>query len=470
MAERVVRHKDRTPFEAHGVDAEIRSTLHKRVDLPSGGYLIFDYAEAFTVIDVNTGRFVGSRSRTSTARLEETVTKNNVEAAKEVVRQLRLRDIGGIIVIDFVDMANPKNRATVEEALARARTRPDEDVRRRDLPARPGGDDASERHRGAARSSRVAVRPARATARSSPRRPLSWTSSAGCARSPARALARRRSASSSTPAYDMLVGPARGSAGRDRGGHEAPLLPRIEPRCAVRPRNVLDKAHWPSSSRAAVEEGQELELKLVEVGLYDPEAGVGKLDGLDVAVAGAAKLVGKKVRVRVERVLNGTAFARLAGTPEHVVAAITAEGLAEKPTRASRPRKAVEPVAEAVEPEPGDDEPRKRWPRKPTQRLQRRRRSARDEALRPQPPQEAGGRAAEEGAVTVEEPEPVTPKIHLPAADLGTEPNADGANGDEATAEAATPKKKTRRGSRGGRRRRKPAAAAAASPEAEPAP
>ena len=120
MAERVVRYKDRAPlFEAHGVDAEIRSTLNKRVDLPSGGYLIFDYAEAFTVIDVNTGRFVGSRSRTSTARLEETVTKNNVEAAKEVVRQLRLRDIGGIIVIDFVDMANPKNRATVEEALKR---------------------------------------------------------------------------------------------------------------------------------------------------------------------------------------------------------------------------------------------------------------------------------------------------------------------------------------------------------------
>ena len=120
MADRVVRYKDRTPlFEAHGVDAEIRSTLHKRVDLPSGGYLVFDYAEAFTVIDVNTGRFVGSRSRTSTARLEETVTKNNVEAAKEVVRQLRLRDIGGIIVIDFVDMANPKNRATVEEALKR---------------------------------------------------------------------------------------------------------------------------------------------------------------------------------------------------------------------------------------------------------------------------------------------------------------------------------------------------------------
>ena len=118
MAERVSRYRDKVPlFEAFGVDAEIRSTLSRRVDLPSGGYLIFDYAEAFTVIDVNTGRFVGSRSKTSGARLEDTVTKNNLEAVKEVVRQLRLRDIGGIIVIDFIDMANPKNREAVEQAL-----------------------------------------------------------------------------------------------------------------------------------------------------------------------------------------------------------------------------------------------------------------------------------------------------------------------------------------------------------------
>src|SRR6185437_3029034 len=118
MAERVSRYRDKVPlFESFGVEAEIRSTLSRRVDLPSGGYLIFDYAEAFTVIDVNTGRFVGSRSKSSGARLEDTVTKNNLEAVKEVVRQLRLRDIGGIIVIDFIDMANPKNREAVEGAL-----------------------------------------------------------------------------------------------------------------------------------------------------------------------------------------------------------------------------------------------------------------------------------------------------------------------------------------------------------------
>ena len=118
MVERVVRYKEKTSLmEAFGVEQEIKSTIGRRVDLPSGGYLIFDYAEAFTVIDVNTGRFVGGRGKNSGGRLEDTITKNNLEAVKEVVRQLRLRDIGGIIVIDFIDMANPKNRATVEEAL-----------------------------------------------------------------------------------------------------------------------------------------------------------------------------------------------------------------------------------------------------------------------------------------------------------------------------------------------------------------
>src|SRR6185503_8817892 len=113
FVERIKLYSDAVPlFERHGVDQAILSTLNKRVDLPSGGYLIFDYAEAFTVVDVNTGRFVGSSSR-----LEDTITKNNIEAAREVMRQLRLRDIGGIIAIDFIDMAVAKNRAEVLKVL-----------------------------------------------------------------------------------------------------------------------------------------------------------------------------------------------------------------------------------------------------------------------------------------------------------------------------------------------------------------
>jgi ribonuclease G len=108
---------DEPLFEAFGVDEVLDSTLSRRIDLPSGGYLVIDYAEALTVIDVNTGSFIG---RGRGARLEDTITKTNLEAADEVVRQLRLRDIGGIIVIDFIDMARARNRDAVLKALRAA--------------------------------------------------------------------------------------------------------------------------------------------------------------------------------------------------------------------------------------------------------------------------------------------------------------------------------------------------------------
>jgi ribonuclease G len=104
-------------FEAYGVDPVINGMLERRVNLPSGGYLVIDYAEALTVIDVNTGSFTG---KGKSARLEDTITKTNLEAADEVVRQLRLRDIGGIIVIDFIDMARSRNREAVLKVLRKA--------------------------------------------------------------------------------------------------------------------------------------------------------------------------------------------------------------------------------------------------------------------------------------------------------------------------------------------------------------
>jgi ribonuclease G len=109
--------EDQPLFEAFGVEEVLDSTLSRRVDLPSGGYLMIDYAEALTVIDVNSGSFVG---RGKSARLEDTITKTNLEAADEVVRQLRLRDIGGIIVIDFIDMARARNRDAVLKVLRAA--------------------------------------------------------------------------------------------------------------------------------------------------------------------------------------------------------------------------------------------------------------------------------------------------------------------------------------------------------------
>ncbi len=112
---------DEPLFEAYGVEDEIAKALERRVPLPSGGNLVIDHAEALTVIDVNTGRFTRGKG------LEDTITKTNLEAAREVVRQLRLRDIGGIIIIDFIDMAHAKNRemvlATLEAELETDRTK-----------------------------------------------------------------------------------------------------------------------------------------------------------------------------------------------------------------------------------------------------------------------------------------------------------------------------------------------------------
>jgi ribonuclease G len=117
LADSVELYEDKDPLlEKWDVVKAFESTLNRRVDLPSGGYLMIDYAEALTVIDVNTGSFTGRGK----GRLEDTITKVNVEAAEETVRQLRMRDIGGIIVIDFIDMARAKNRDQVLKTLRSA--------------------------------------------------------------------------------------------------------------------------------------------------------------------------------------------------------------------------------------------------------------------------------------------------------------------------------------------------------------
>ena len=202
MAERVVRYREKEPlFEASGVDAEIRSTLNRRVDLPSGGYLVFDYAEAFTVIDVNTGRFVGSRSKSSGAparghdheeqpRGGEGGRPPAPAAGHRRDHRHRLHRHG----------QPEKPGAGRGGAEAGARARPDEDLRRRDLAARPRRDDAAERDRGAARDPDEALpdlrrrrnRRLRDVAR---RRGRAEAARAGRRRAPAR----RRSRSSSTP-------------------------------------------------------------------------------------------------------------------------------------------------------------------------------------------------------------------------------------------------------------------------------
>mgnify|MGYP001210681944 FL=1 len=112
---------ERPLFDLHGVEDEIQKALARRVDLKSGGYLIIDQTEAMTTIDVNTGGFVGVRN------FDDTIFKTNLEAAQTIARQLRLRNLGGIIIVDFIDMENEEHRQAVlaefQKALARDHTR-----------------------------------------------------------------------------------------------------------------------------------------------------------------------------------------------------------------------------------------------------------------------------------------------------------------------------------------------------------
>jgi ribonuclease G len=115
LVDRIRLYEGRQPiFDSFNIENELLKLRPARVDLPSGGYIVIQEAESLCAIDVNTGKFTGRSSQ------EETVTATNIEAAAEVARQLRLRNIGGIIVIDFIDMKKRRNRDKVMEALARA--------------------------------------------------------------------------------------------------------------------------------------------------------------------------------------------------------------------------------------------------------------------------------------------------------------------------------------------------------------
>ena len=122
VSERIEHYQGERPlFDLHGVDNEIEKALARRVELKSGGYLIIDQTEALTTIDVNTGGFVGART------FDDTIFKTNLEAAQVIARQLRLRNLGGIIIVDFIDMEADEHRNAVlnefRKALARDRTR-----------------------------------------------------------------------------------------------------------------------------------------------------------------------------------------------------------------------------------------------------------------------------------------------------------------------------------------------------------
>jgi len=232
-------------------------------------------------------------------------------------------------------------------------------------------------------------------------------------------------------------------------------------------------------------EGKQVDLKLGEVGRHDVHAGIGKLDGLTVSVGDAASLVGKTAKVRIERVLDGTAYATLVRKTKEADEPITAESAAEKPTRKPPAKKQAEPepapepdaeaeaeaVAEEAEPEPeaeaepeaavASEAPKKKKTRRGSRGGKRRRKKPAGAAAAGGAPEQPSAESNGEG-----------PKIHLPDPSLGREPEeqaevetpaTDGVASQEDGAEPQPKKKKTRRGSRGGRRRKKSAAKAPAS-------
>jgi ribonuclease G len=383
LAARVELYRDKEPLmERSGVDDAVRSTLGRRVDLPSGGYLIFDYAEAFTVIDVNTGRFVGARGKTSQGRLEDTITKNNLEAVKEVVRQLRLRDIGGIIVIDFIDMANPKNRQLVEEALNQELER--DRTKTYVVEISPLG----------------LVEMTRQNVTDGPREILtercptckgdgvvvSMETHAVDAERRLRKLAAESTSESflvelNSQVATLLVGPG--------GSRLEELEKETRKKIALKGRQRAAHDHFVvltegkaadiEPQAAPVQPGQELEVELEAAHLHAETDAIARLNGYVITVAGAAAHVGEKVAIRIEDVGKTSAHGILLSEDG---AEAKADG--EKPKRKTRrgsrggrgrkrktpavaePENAAEPES-APEPDEGES-PAEEKPKKKTRR------------------------------------------------------------------------------------------------------
>ncbi|MFN8131200.1 MAG: Rne/Rng family ribonuclease [Solirubrobacteraceae bacterium] len=340
LVERVELYEDAEPlFDRFGVTEVIESTLADRVELPSGGHLRIDYAEALTVIDVNTGSYTG---RGRNARLEDTITKNNLEAAEEVVNQLRLRDIGGIIVIDFVDMARARNRDAVLKTLRKAldtdktktfvveisplglvemtRQNVTEGVREimtRTCPACDG--------QGVIRSEEtIAIEFERRL----------------------RELVR----DASEPAFLVQMNP-RVSAQFTGGGSR--VLTALEQETGKRfhfegseglPLDHLDIVF--KGSREAVEEralpfreGEQILVEIVEPHMYDVDDAVAKIDGYIISVRGGGRFVGEKRLVEIEEVGRTAATAGIVGLPASENGDSGGEAGAEDDDVQSRPRR-----------------------------------------------------------------------------------------------------------------------------------
>ncbi len=307
--------EEETLFEAYGVEEVLDSTLSRRVDLPSGGYLMIDYAEALTVIDVNSGSFIG---RGKGARLEDTITKTNLEAADEVVRQLRLRDIGGIIVIDFIDMARARNRDAVLKTLRKAL---DEDRTKTFV--------VEISPLGLVEMTRQNVTDG---VREIMTRPCPTCDGEGVIKSEETIAIeferRMRDLAKETEAEAILI-QMNPRVSAEFTGNEARVLHAVEEETGKwfhfegseglpldHFRVLLEGDREQVLERALpFREGEEVHVEIVEPHMYSPGDAVAKIDGYIISITGGTKYVGEKHLVRIDEVGRTAAVASLLDVP-----------------------------------------------------------------------------------------------------------------------------------------------------------
>jgi ribonuclease G len=361
LVDRVELYEESEPlFEAYGVEEVIRGLVSRRVDLPSGGYLMIDYAEALTVIDVNSGSFVG---RGKQARLEDTITRTNLEAAEAVVNELRLRDIGGIIVIDFIDMARARNREAVLKTLRKAL---DED--------RTKTFTAEISKLGLVEMTRQNVTEG---VREIMTRPCPTCDGDGVVLSEETVAIeferRLRDLGSRAPrkteAFLVQMNPRVSSQFTGNGARVLHLM-EIETgkHFLFTGSEGLPLDHFEIVMEGALDEirdeaipfrdGDEVFVTIVEPHMYEVDDAVAKIDGYIVSVAGGGAHVGEKRLVRIVEAGRTAATAVLvdngAGPAAQTTAKTAAKPKSTTTTRAARPRRkkatpAEEPAAEAVE-------------------------------------------------------------------------------------------------------------------------
>ncbi|HEY5261167.1 MAG TPA: Rne/Rng family ribonuclease [Solirubrobacteraceae bacterium] len=360
LVERVELWEEPEPLlDAYKVTEAIDGVMSRRVDLPSGGYLMIDYAEALTVIDVNSGSFIG---RGKGASLEDTITKTNLEAAEEVVNQLRLRDIGGIIVIDFIDMARARNRDAVMKTLRKSL---DED--------RTKTFTAEISRLGLVEMTRQNVTEG---VREIMSRPCPTCEGEGVIRSEEtiaieveRKLRDVVVEHPDAQAFLVQINPRVTAQFTGQGSRVLHALEaQTERSFHFEGSEGLVLDHFAitfQGTREEVEEralpfreGDEVLVDIVEPHMYDVDDAVAKLDGYIISIAGAARQVGEKRMVRIETVGRTAASALLLDESGEVIR--PAPRPAPKPA-AKRPRrrsaKAVErPATAAGESQPSSEE------------------------------------------------------------------------------------------------------------------